>query len=207
MPPIPPAPSAVFAAVHPFALPGAPLPSPSSKAPMMMPQTLPIPLGDEITAALRELRRVGSERLSLEQALLPGESPTTSPDTSPGSTEGDLAAPPEAPTQSATNRGSVRVLIDQVDRELRQCGGHNGRGRLASVHPPLFPRLDAAMKSLGALRTAKRREDELLRRLRVVGQTPPKKSAVMAAAAEVSDALGELIESLWRIGNLLASLG
>ena len=38
-------------------------------------------------------------------------------------------------------------------------------------------------------------------------KTPPKKSAVIAAAAKVSDALGELIESLWRIGNLLASLG
>ena len=149
----------------------------------------------QIEAALIELRRIGSERLSLEQSLLPGESPTTSPDMSPGSTEGDLTAPPPppaAPAQSAT-----RVLIDQVlsisfiiifickrgktelkfhpsdlqvDRELRQCGGHNGRGRLASVHPPLFPRLDAAMKSLGSLRSAKRREDELLRRLRVVGQ-------------------------------------
>ena len=60
------------------------------------------------------MRKIGSERLSLEQALLPGESPTTSPDTSPGSTEGDLTAPPAAPTRSATGREAVRVLIDQV---------------------------------------------------------------------------------------------
>ena len=67
----------------------------------------------QIEAALIELRRVGAERLSLEQSLLPGESPTTSPDMSPGSTEGDLTAPPPqppaAPAQSATG-----VLIDQV---------------------------------------------------------------------------------------------
>ena len=36
---------------------------------------------------------------------------------------------------------------------------------------------------------------------------PPSKPAVIAAAAEVSDALADLIESLWRVGNLMASLG
>jgi len=209
MPPIPAAPAAL-PAVHPFAPPGAPLPSPSTRTPVMPRTKLPIPEEDyegQVSVAMGELRRIGSERLSLEQALLPGESPTTSPDMSPGSTEGDLAAPPRAPAQSAASRDSVRMLINQVDRELRQCGGPNGRGRLASVHPPLFTRLDAAMKSLGALRNAKRREDELLRRLRVVGQPPPSKPAVIAAAAEVSDALADLIESLWRVGNLMASLG
>ena len=64
----------------------------------------------------------------------------------------------------------TRLPFIQVDRELRQCGGRNGRGRLAAVHPRLFPLLDGAMKSLGALRNAKRREEELFGRLRVVGQ-------------------------------------
>ena len=68
----------------------------------------------KVSVAMGELRRIGSERLSLEQALLPGESPTTSPDMSPGSTEGDLAAPPRGPARSATSRDSVRMLIDQV---------------------------------------------------------------------------------------------
>ena len=38
-------------------------------------------------------------------------------------------------------------------------------------------------------------------------KTPPAKPAVIAAATEVSDALGELTESLWRISSFLASLG
>ena len=45
MPPIPAAPAAL-PAVHPFAPPGAPLPSPSTKTPVMPRTKLPIPMED-----------------------------------------------------------------------------------------------------------------------------------------------------------------
>ena len=55
MPPIPAAPAAL-PAVHPFAPPGAPLPSPSTRTPVMPRTKLPIPDEDYEGQGLKEIQ-------------------------------------------------------------------------------------------------------------------------------------------------------
>jgi hypothetical protein len=177
-----------------------------------------------------ELQQVGTERLLLQQNLSPSDSPGTSPAGSGGRSSGapGLKRPSSTGVAVANKRDHVGLLIAQVnstlkhklnkmlqikpshflqvDQELRELGGCDGRGRLTCFFPALFPQLDSVMTSLVQLKSIKKREEELSHRARVVGQQPPSKEDSLKCKLEMNASLAALAEHLKRIKNHLASL-